>query len=124
MERAKPLRSTNEGSVGTPPGPGRRSRLAQVDALDVVAGDPEPRVQPQEVPSWVAGLAWMIRHTVCVDSDIVTPGGIVIPARAIAWRFSRGTGPGGQGVNTTDGGVVADPAFGRITAGRPQPAFA
>jgi ribosome-associated protein len=40
-----------------------------------------------------------------MDTDIVTPGGIVIPTRAIAWRFSRGTGPGGQGVNTTDSRV-------------------
>jgi ribosome-associated protein len=47
----------------------------------------------------------MIRHTVCVDTDMVTPGGIVIPARAVTWRFSRGTGPGGQGVNTTDSRV-------------------
>jgi ribosome-associated protein len=37
--------------------------------------------------------------------DVVTPSGIVIPARAITWRFSRGTGPGGQGVNTTDSRV-------------------
>jgi ribosome-associated protein len=40
-----------------------------------------------------------------VDGDVVTPGGITIPAGAIAWRFSRGTGPGGQGVNTTDSRV-------------------
>jgi len=41
---------------------------------------------------------------------IVTPGGIVVPADALSWRFSRGTGPGGQGVNTTDSRVelVAD----------------
>jgi ribosome-associated protein len=34
----------------------------------------------------------------------------VIPAAALSWRFSRGTGPGGQGVNTTDSRVelVAD----------------
>jgi ribosome-associated protein len=37
-----------------------------------------------------------------VDGDVTTPGGLVIPERAITWRFSRGTGPGGQGVNTTD----------------------
>ena len=43
--------------------------------------------------------------TVGVDGDVVTPGGIVVPARAITWRFSRGTGPGGQGVNTTDSRV-------------------
>ena len=37
--------------------------------------------------------------------DVVTPGGIVIPVHAMTWRFSRGTGPGGQGVNTTDSRV-------------------
>ncbi len=40
----------------------------------------------------------------------MTPGGIVVPAEAMTWRFSRGTGPGGQGVNTADSRVelVAD----------------
>ena len=45
------------------------------------------------------------RDTVGVDGDLVTPGGIVVPAAAMTWRFSRGTGPGGQGVNTTDSRV-------------------
>ena len=40
-----------------------------------------------------------------MDGDIVTPGGIVLPSSAVTWRFSRGTGPGGQGVNTTDSRV-------------------
>ena len=40
-----------------------------------------------------------------MDGDVVTPGGIVVPASAMTWRFSRGTGPGGQGVNTTDSRV-------------------
>src|SRR5438093_4923203 len=40
-----------------------------------------------------------------MDGDLVTAGGIVIPAGAMTWRFSRGTGPGGQGVNTTDSRV-------------------
>jgi ribosome-associated protein len=40
-----------------------------------------------------------------MDGDLVTPGGITVPAAAITWRFSRGTGPGGQGVNTTDSRV-------------------
>jgi ribosome-associated protein len=43
-------------------------------------------------------------HTGGMDGDVVT-GGIVIPAAAMTWRFSRGTGPGGQGVNTTDSRV-------------------
>ncbi|HXJ65877.1 MAG TPA: peptide chain release factor-like protein [Actinomycetota bacterium] len=40
-----------------------------------------------------------------MDGDLVTPGGLVVPERAMTWRFSRGTGPGGQGVNTTDSRV-------------------
>jgi ribosome-associated protein len=40
-----------------------------------------------------------------VEGDVVTPGGITIPASSMTWRFSRGTGPGGQGVNTTDSRV-------------------
>ena len=30
---------------------------------------------------------------------------VVIPARELQWRFSRSSGPGGQGVNTTDSRV-------------------
>jgi len=40
-----------------------------------------------------------------MDGDVVTPGGIGVPASSMTWRFSRGTGPGGQGVNTTDSRV-------------------
>src|SRR5258708_35475206 len=40
-----------------------------------------------------------------MDGDVVTPAGITIPASSMTWRFSRGTGPGGQGVNTTDSRV-------------------
>ena len=32
-------------------------------------------------------------------------GSVVIPEAEIAWRFSRSSGPGGQGVNTTDSRV-------------------
>jgi ribosome-associated protein len=39
------------------------------------------------------------------EGDVVTPGGISIPASSMTWRFSRATGPGGQGVNTTDSRV-------------------
>jgi ribosome-associated protein len=34
----------------------------------------------------------------------VTPS-LVIPAEELTWRFSRSSGPGGQGVNTTDSRV-------------------
>ena len=33
------------------------------------------------------------------------PGGLLIPAAELAERFSRSSGPGGQGVNTTDSRV-------------------
>ena len=37
--------------------------------------------------------------------DLVVNKRLVIPARELQWRFSRATGPGGQGVNTTDSRV-------------------
>jgi len=40
-----------------------------------------------------------------MGSELVTALGIVVPADAMTWRFSRATGPGGQGVNTTDSRV-------------------
>src|SRR6478736_3574368 len=45
------------------------------------------------------------RETARMDGDLVTPGGLVVPLASLSWRFSRGTGPGGQGVNTTDSRV-------------------
>lgn len=33
------------------------------------------------------------------------PGGVTIPPGELRWRFSRSSGPGGQGVNTTDSRV-------------------
>jgi ribosome-associated protein len=44
----------------------------------------------------------------------------VIPAAELSWRFSRSSGPGGQGVNTTDSrvelsyDVAASSAFGPV----------
>jgi ribosome-associated protein len=32
-------------------------------------------------------------------------GSVTIPARELSWRFSRSSGPGGQGVNTADSRV-------------------
>ncbi len=40
-----------------------------------------------------------------MPGDIRLPGSFVIPARELTWRFSRSSGPGGQGVNTTDSRV-------------------
>uniref|UniRef100_UPI003F69169B alternative ribosome rescue aminoacyl-tRNA hydrolase ArfB n=1 Tax=Paractinoplanes polyasparticus TaxID=2856853 RepID=UPI003F69169B len=37
--------------------------------------------------------------------DIRVNDRLTIPAAEVAWRFSRSSGPGGQGVNTTDSRV-------------------
>ncbi|MGO9558999.1 MAG: alternative ribosome rescue aminoacyl-tRNA hydrolase ArfB [Acidimicrobiales bacterium] len=37
--------------------------------------------------------------------ELVTKSGIRIPQRALSWRFSRASGPGGQHVNKTDSRV-------------------
>ena len=38
-------------------------------------------------------------------ADLRVSGRVVVPAVMLAWRFSRSSGPGGQGVNTTDSRV-------------------
>lgn len=40
-----------------------------------------------------------------MDADLVVTTTLRIPARELQWRFSRASGPGGQGVNTTDSRV-------------------
>jgi ribosome-associated protein len=37
--------------------------------------------------------------------DLLLGNGLLIPAAELSWRFSRSSGPGGQGVNTTDSRV-------------------
>jgi ribosome-associated protein len=37
--------------------------------------------------------------------DLAVTGSLVVPAGALSWRFSRSSGPGGQGVNTADSRV-------------------
>ena len=37
--------------------------------------------------------------------DLAVTGSLVVPASALGWRFSRSSGPGGQGVNTADSRV-------------------
>ncbi len=39
------------------------------------------------------------------SDDLPVTGSVVVPAGALAWRFSRSSGPGGQGVNTADSRV-------------------
>ena len=40
-----------------------------------------------------------------VVDDVRVNDRLIIPAAELAWRFSRSSGPGGQGVNTTDSRV-------------------
>jgi len=40
-----------------------------------------------------------------VPGDLRIRGSVVVPEAELAWRFSRSSGPGGQGVNTTDSRV-------------------
>ena len=37
--------------------------------------------------------------------DLAVTDAVVVPAGALTWRFSRSSGPGGQGVNTADSRV-------------------
>jgi ribosome-associated protein len=39
------------------------------------------------------------------SGDLAVTGSLVVPAAALNWRFSRSSGPGGQGVNTADSRV-------------------
>jgi len=39
------------------------------------------------------------------SGDLPVTGSVVVPAAAMSWRFSRSSGPGGQGVNTADSRV-------------------
>ena len=40
-----------------------------------------------------------------MPGDLPVVGSVVIPEAELRWRFSRSSGPGGQGVNTTDSRV-------------------
>ena len=40
-----------------------------------------------------------------MNGDLIIRGSIAIPADELRWRFSRSSGPGGQGVNTADSRV-------------------
>jgi ribosome-associated protein len=39
------------------------------------------------------------------EGDLQVRGSLALPERELRWRFSRASGPGGQGVNTTDSRV-------------------
>jgi ribosome-associated protein len=39
------------------------------------------------------------------SGDLPVTGSLIVPGAALSWRFSRSSGPGGQGVNTADSRV-------------------
>jgi ribosome-associated protein len=48
----------------------------------------------------------VVRHPdVVAEADLPVRRALVLPGRELHWRFSRASGPGGQGVNTTDSRV-------------------
>jgi ribosome-associated protein len=51
-----------------------------------------------------------------VPGDLPVRGSVVIPDAELRWRFSRSSGPGGQGVNTTDSRVELSFDVGASTA--------
>jgi len=51
-----------------------------------------------------------------VPGDLPVHGTVVIPESELVWRFSRSSGPGGQGVNTTDSRVELSYDVDRSTA--------
>ena len=46
--------------------------------------------------------------------------GVSIPGRELSWRFSRSSGPGGQGVNTTDSRIELSLDLGTCEGFTPQ----
>ncbi len=51
-----------------------------------------------------------------MPGDLVIRGSVVVPEAELSWRFSRSSGPGGQGVNTTDSRVELSFDVSRTTA--------
>lgn len=45
------------------------------------------------------------REGLAMADDLIIDNRVSIPRSELAWRFSRSSGPGGQGVNTTDSRV-------------------
>ena len=58
-----------------------------------------------------------------MSGDLRISAQLVLPADELRWRFSRSSGPGGQGVNTADSRVelLWEPARSRALQALPQP---
>src|SRR3954451_12708700 len=63
---------------------------------------PDPRVPTTgRHPKTESTAPVPARDHVRMTTDLIIRG-VRIPAAELSWRFSRSSGPGGQGVNTTD----------------------
>ena len=62
-------------------------------------GPPRGRSRPTSRPEPDRGMIGG------VPGPLTIKGSVVIPEAELSWRFSRSSGPGGQGVNTTDSRV-------------------
>lgn len=51
-----------------------------------------------------------------MPGDLRVRGSVVVPEAELSWRFSRSSGPGGQGVNTSDSRVELSYDVARSTA--------
>ena len=75
----------------------------------------------QRLGIWNVVVLAQLRQTDCMDDLFVPPGpgaplGLRVPAEQLVERFSRASGPGGQGVNTTDSRVQLSLNVGTTTA--------
>jgi ribosome-associated protein len=57
-----------------------------------------------------------VQHTGTVPGPLVVTSRVTVPETELSWRFSRSSGPGGQGVNTTDSRAELSVDVARTTA--------
>ena len=65
----------------------------------------EESITESEIVGGASGAAGAPGHAGAVTEYLVVSSAVRIPADELTWRFSRSSGPGGQGVNTTDSRV-------------------
>ena len=90
-------------SSQTRPSGDARPRFAPV----YTRSDPAARETTESVSAATAGDSGRTCQGILdgVPGDLHVRGSVVIPEAELRWRFSRSSGPGGQGVNTTDSRV-------------------
>jgi ribosome-associated protein len=71
----------------------------------LLAGFGPDRPRPISASARPIGQSRIIVRMPDVAADLVVTSRVTVPAAELRWRFSRSSGPGGQGVNTTDSRV-------------------